>query len=192
MENMKDPEQKPFSGTDKDSYLSNIRIAIVPEKFRKQIEYHVTKFQDYIRKNREEQLIDFRNLHHAAVELRGLITQNSNDRQIPLFTKLLNQELEKYRPLLENWLTDMKNQDYVGTKMNQLKENLYDKTFYDLLDYLTFEKFNLIDDLNLNFFYSLQVDIREQTRYESMDAKGLVTLALKIKSTLQSAGLNRS
>lgn len=192
MENMKDPEQIPFSGTDKDSYLSNIRIAIVPDKFKAQIDYHVSNFENMMKKDPEKQYIEFRRLHSAAIELRGLIAQNSNDPQIPVFTKLLNDELEKYNPLLLDWLNDMNNKENVGIKMNDLKEDLYDVTFYDLLDYLTFDKFNHIDALNLDFLYTLQVDIKQKTQYKSTDDPGLNRLVAKIKSALEAAGLKQN
>ena len=98
---MQDQHELPFHSIDNASYLDNIRITLDPQKYKTQIDKYINQFQSWIRKNPSIEFIDFRKLSNRAQTLKGLISIDNDHPQIPVLTKLLNDELQIYEPKLK-------------------------------------------------------------------------------------------
>ena len=115
-----------------------------------------------------------------------MISIDNDHPQIPVSTKLLNDELQIYEPKLKEWL-DLFNNTNFAIEINEIKPKLYDRDFYSLENYLNFDRFKDIDDLNYNYLIALQAYITEPTQPpENLDYKILVD---RINGIVKKSGL---
>jgi Caspase domain len=169
--------------------LLDLSLGTRQEVFDNNVKNLVTNIQEIIiRGNEVPRFIDIRALGDAVKKVSSLSALDPSNVEIrPLITNV-NDSLKLYQQALDDWLG--KNIMIAGREIDKIAPNLYDK-FYEISSNLTYEGFQTLNEVDLEYLVHLKSQIEEKTHYTSEDDKRLQRLCLRLDSATKRRKLGR-
>jgi Caspase domain len=174
-------KQKPMYALAEASLLEYISLGTRQELFDNNVKNLIINIQKLIIKGNEAALfIDVRDLGDAVKKVSNLSTLDPNNVEIPHLITNINDSLKQYQQALNDWLN--KNIMIAGREIDKIAPNLYNTHFYEISDNLTYEGFQKLNELDLEYLVHLTPEIEENSQYASKDERRLQRLYLRIDS----------
>jgi Caspase domain len=173
-------KQKPMYALAEASLLEYI-IGTRQEVFDNNVKNLITKIQKSIIKGKEvPQFIDIRILGDAVKKVSNLSALDPNNVEIPHLVNNINDSLKQYQQALDDWLSN--NTMIAGKEIDKIARRLYSTHFYEISENLTYEGFQKLNELDLEYLVHLTPEIEDKIEYTSEDDKRLKRLHLRLDS----------
>ena len=179
-------KQKPLSSVDEFYRLEKIRIGKSLAKYRDRIEKIILDARGY------SSIKELRSLRVASKNIRDLEELEKQNSEIPILINNVNGTLEQMqiRDLMEKWLNRNQRDEffYVPMMIEQVRPGLYDGTFYNFAQYLSYDVLRDIDNANLQYLIVLYNEAKNNVTYPDKDSPVLNRLITRLKEISQQQG----
>jgi uncharacterized caspase-like protein len=150
--------QKPIYSAEGSLGVENIRIAESLPRLKEKVEELISQAQEFLKST------DIQSLTQAAKKVGELVALDPENEAISGLRKDIDNTLFRYKDPLKNWL----NNNLTTTlrlKIEQIRAGLYDNTFYDLVESLSYNELQNIDSVNLRYLIILCAESTRQTEF---------------------------
>jgi hypothetical protein len=183
-------KQKPMYYLAEASLLEHISLGTRQEVFDNNVKSLVTNIQKLTTKSNEVPLFtDIRDLREAVKKVNSLSALDPSNVEIPNLMTKINDSLQQYRQPLIDWLGQ--NIMIAGREIDKIAPNLYSTHFYEIADNLTYEGFQRLSELDLEYLVHLTPQIKSETHYTSEDDERLWSLCTRLDSATKRGQLRR-
>jgi hypothetical protein len=184
-------KQKPMYALAEASLLENISLGTRQKVFDDYVENLITNIQKLITNGNGVPLsIDIQDLGDAVKKVSNLSALDPSNGEIPNLIIKINDSLMQYQEALNDWLG--KNIKIAGREIDKIARNLYKKHFYEISDNLTYEGFQKLSELDVEYLLHLSPEIEDKTQYTSENDRRLQRLYLRLDSATKRGKLGRA
>jgi hypothetical protein len=181
-------KQKPMYALAEASLLEYISLGTRQEVFDDHVKNLITNIQKLIiKENKVPLFIDIRDLADAVKQVRNLSALDPSNVEIPHLITDINDSLKPYQQALDDWL--IKNTMIAGREIDKIAQNLYNTHFFGISGNLTYEDFQKLNELDLEYLVHLTPEIEEKTQYTSKHETRLQRLYLRLDSATKGGKL---
>jgi hypothetical protein len=128
-------------------------------------------------------------LADAVKKVNSLSALDPSNVEISHFITKISGSLTWYQQALNNWL----NQNIITArrKIDKIEPDLYNTHFYEISENLTFEGFQKLNGLDLEYLVHLTPQIKREIHYTSEDDDRLRSLCTRLDSATKRGKLDR-
>jgi hypothetical protein len=185
---MAEKKQKPMYTIAEASLIESITLGYRQEDFNRNVEKLIADTRKLITKPEQAPIfIDIRDLSDAVNKVRNLSVVDPKNSNIQDLITNIDDALKPYQQSLDDWLN--KNIMIAGREIDKIAHNLYNRRFYDICDNLSYDGFQKLNDLDLEYLLHLIPEIEDKTAYASKDEKRLQRLCFRLNSATKARQL---
>lgn len=177
-------KQRPVYSVAEASRIESIRLAKSPKLYNAKIAEIIKSAKEFSEATYGIlKLPDIQSLAEAAKKVGELITLDSNNENILIMRKKIEDGLNSYFEPAINWF-DI-NKRFARLKIEEIEAKLYDRKLPDLLLTLNFEELQKIDQYRLGTLIDLCAEVADKTEFQSPDDYSLRRFQAKIRASFR-------
>lgn len=182
-EMLKEDRQIPVHYVAGASRIDSIHVAISQDRFRVTIDKLISTAQGLVVvKYPGSDLIDLQYLTIAAKKVSELASLEPNNEELPILYKVINDGAASFSQPTIEWLS--KNYEYARRKLNEIEPGLYDFRLPDMVQNLTYDELQKMDQVTLKILTTLLAEVARNTEFKAEDDKNLNRFFLQLRASL--------
>jgi hypothetical protein len=152
--------------------IDSIQVAISGDRYHATIDKLVSTTQGLIVvKYDRSELTDFQYLTLATKKVGELANLDSNNADLPLLRKVIQDGILAYAQPTSEWLA--KNLEYARPRINAIEGGLYDYRLPDMIFNLSYDKLQKMDQTTLKILTTVLAEVARDTEFKADDDPNL-------------------
>ncbi|MFZ0344424.1 MAG: caspase family protein [Nitrososphaeraceae archaeon] len=165
------------------SRIDSIHVALSQDRFRATVDNLISTAQGLlVFKYPNSDLIDLQYLSIASKKVSELASLEPNNEELPILYKIINEGAARFSQPAIEWL--VKNSDYARRKLNEIEPSLYDFRLPDMVQNLSYDELQKMDQTTLKTLNTLLAEVARNTEFKAEDDKNLNRFYLQLRASL--------
>jgi caspase domain-containing protein len=185
---LKEDRQIPVHYVAGASRIDSIYVALSQDRFRATVDNLISTAQGLlVFKYPNSDFVDLQYLSIASKKVSELASLEPNNEELPLLFKIINEGAVRFNQPTIEWLS--KNYEYARRKLNEIEPGLYDFRLPDMVQNLSYDELQKMDQTTLKTLNILLAEVARNTEFKGEDDKNLNRFCMQLRASLPSKSM---